>query len=128
MTQITYFKILPKQKDGSNSISTAYSKKHEKNEDMATIHKMKRIFKLEERWKLLKDEFEDIKNTYIKNGDFEAYCRLLMLEIISFVETREFIEVKEIKLEWVVTEDNGVLLSNASTYRFVHVNRIPEVA
>lgn len=128
MAQITYFKILPKQKDGSHLISTAYSKKYEKSQDTATIHQMKRIFKLEERWKFLKDEFEDMKNTYIKNGDFEAYCRLLMLEIISFVETREFIEVKEIKLEWAITEDNGILLSNASTYRFVHINKIPEVA
>lgn len=51
-----------------------------------------------------------------------------MLEIISFVETREFIEVKEMKLEWVITEDNGILLSNASTYRYVHINKIPELA
>jgi hypothetical protein len=56
LSQISYFKILKKQKEGSNIISTSYSRKYESKEDNAFLEKLRRMMKKEERWEFVKGE------------------------------------------------------------------------
>jgi hypothetical protein len=50
-----------------------------------------------------------------------------MLEIICFLEVKIFVEVKELKLEWTISTDSNIVLSDVSIYKFAEANKTSEV-
>lgn len=50
-----------------------------------------------------------------------------MFEIISFLEVKIFVEVKELKIEWTINTEGNIVLSNVSIYKFIEVNKTLDV-